>query len=137
MGPQHERHPEVVGSTYRSPGLAAILSLTPAPINFGSLYVDNVGWGITYTAVEVALMMPMAWFVGRHMDEGSFADRSWTGGERAGMMGLTAGYIAVKLISGLHAASGARHFNQRAAQGCSALELPASGGAVTSCHHEF
>ena len=135
--PHHPHQARLGDSTYRSPGLAVVLSLTPLPVDFGNLYAENLGWGIAYTAIEVSLMMPMMWLVGRHMDHGGVDDRSWGSGERMGMMGMVAGYVVVKLIAGLHAGYAAREFNVRSAPRWSALVVPATGGAVASWHLRF
>ncbi len=136
--PQQPHHNIPPGdSTYRSPGVAVALSLTPLPVDFGNLYAENFGWGIAYTAIEVSLMMPMMWFVGRHMDHGGLSNRTWSGGERMGMMGMVAGYVAVKLIAGVHAGYAAREFNRQAAPRWSALVVPTTGGAVASWHLRF
>ena len=125
------------GATYRSPGLAVALSLQPLPIDFGNFYAENLGWGIACTAVEVSLMMPMMWFVGRHMDHNEVGDSSWSSGERTGMVGLMAGYVLVKLIAALNAGHTAQELNRRSAPRWSALIVPAAGGAVPTWHIRF
>lgn len=51
---------------YRSPGLAAGLSLTPVPVDFGNLYAGNIGWGIASTSLELGLMAPMFFIAANH-----------------------------------------------------------------------
>ena len=131
------RHFLIGDSGYRSPGLAVVLSLTPLPVDFGNLYAENLGWGIAYTAIEVSLMMPMMWFVGRHMDHDGLDNRAWGGGERMGMMAMVGGYVVVKLIAGMHAGYAAREFNRQSAPRWSALVVPATGGAVASWNLRF
>ena len=115
---------------YRSPGLAVALSLQPLPIDFGNLYAENLGWGIAYSAVEVALLAPMMWMTGQHMNHGSNDDRGWSGMETGAMMGMGSTYIVVKLVSGLHAAHAARTFNWGGGFTSTAAVLPTVGGAM-------
>jgi hypothetical protein len=107
-------------SHYRSPGLAVALSLTPLPVDFGNLYAENLAWGVTYTGLELALMVPMMWLAGRHMGHDGNADR-WSSGEKAFFIGNIAAYVVVKLIAGLHAGSAARSFNAAHANSGSGL----------------
>jgi hypothetical protein len=127
--PDHGHHSLLGDSTYRSPGLAVVLSLTPVPIDFGNFYAENLGWGIAYTALEVSLMAPMMWLAGNHMDHQRFDERRWSDGERAAMIGLVTGYVAVKMVAGLHAGYAAREFNRRAAPQTTAFVLPTNHGA--------
>ena len=115
---------------YRSPGLAVALSLQPLPIDFGNLYAENLGWGIAYSAVEVALLAPMMWMTGQHMNHGSNDDRGWSGMETGAMMGMGSTYVVVKLVSGLHAAHAARTFNREGGFSSTAAVLPTVGGAM-------
>lgn len=94
-----------------SPGLAAALSLTPLPVDFGNLYVGDIGWAMACTAVEVSIMAPGMWFLGQHMGHGDDADGRWSSTEQGLVIGLLAGYVAVKVVAGLHAASVARDLN--------------------------
>jgi hypothetical protein len=122
---------------YRSPGLAVALSLTPLPVDFGNLYAENLGWGVAYTALEVSTMVPMMWLVGGHMDHGWDGDRRWSTGERNAMFGLVSGYVAIKLVAGLHAGYAARAFNRRAGSEPMAAILPVRGGAVAAMSTRF
>ena len=115
---------------YRSPGLAVALSLQPLPVDFGNLYAENLGWGIAYTAIEVSLMAPMMWMTGQHMDHGYGDERSWSSGERTAMAGFVAGYVAVKLVAGLHAGYAAQSFNRAGEPRGVAFVAPARGGAA-------
>jgi len=127
----YPNHRVLLGETrYRSPGLAAALSLQPFPIDFGNLYAENLGWGVAYTAIEVSLMAPMMLVVGQHMDHGAGVDRGWSGADRGTMVGLVAGYVAVKLIAGLQAGYAARSFNQAYEPRATAFVAPAPGGAM-------
>jgi len=117
---------------YRSPGLAVALSLQPLPIDFGNLYAENLSWGVAYTAIEVSLMAPMMWVAGQHMGHGTSGDRDWSGAERGAMVGLVSGYVAVKLVAGLHAGYGARAFNRRYEPRTTAFVTPSPGGALLS-----
>lgn len=124
-------------SGYRSPGLSVALSLTPLPIDFGNLHAENLGWGIAYTAIEVSLMAPMMWVVGGHMGHGGVDDRRWSDGERGAMIGLLTGYVAVKLVSGLHAGYAASAYNRRYDPRAMAFVLPTRGGGIAGAWVRF
>lgn len=127
----HRGQPFLFGPpTYRSPGLAVALSLQPLPIDLGNLYAENLGWGVAYTAVEVALLAPMMWMTGQHMDHGNGDDRRWTGMESGMMVGFISGYVVVKLMAGLHAGYAARSFNQTFEGRGMAVVVPTAGGAL-------
>jgi hypothetical protein len=119
---------------HRSPGLAVALSLQPLPIDFGNLYAENIGWGVTYTAIEVALMAPMMWMTGSHMSHAGMTrvgdDGSWSDREKGAMVGLAAGYVLVKLAAGLHAGRAAQGFNLMYERRATALVAPTAGGAL-------
>lgn len=117
---------------YRNPGLAAGLSLTPVPVDFGNLYAGNIGWGIAYTALEVGLMAPMAFIVGDHgMGMGYRGTANpWTSTDRNWMIGLVSTYVVVKLVSGVHAAHAADVFNREQQSHFSAAIVPAAGGGM-------
>lgn len=126
-----ETHRGLVGDArYRSPGLAVALSLQPLPIDFGNLYAENLGWGIAYTAAEVALMAPGMWLTGQHMDHGGAGNQHWSGGESGIMIGSVAGYVVVKLVAGVHAGYAAQAFNRAAAGQGVAFVTPTPGGAL-------
>lgn len=140
MGPDgsHHRHGAIAAdATYPSPGLAVALSLQPLPIDLGNLYAENLGWGIAYTAIETSLAMPMMWLAGRHMDHGGIGDRAWSNREQLGMMGVAAGYVAVKLIAGLHAGYAARELTRRVAPRWYGSVMPSQSGAVASARLLF
>ena len=130
----HEDATEVEGhhgtSAYRSPGLAAALSLTPVPVDFGNLYAESIGWGMAYTSVELALMAPMMFIVGDHGMGHSVTSTPWSSSDRNWMIGLVSGYVVVKVVSGLHAAHNAEVLNHDHLPRVSAAIVPASGGAV-------
>lgn len=115
---------------YRSPGLAVALSLQPLPIDLGNFYAENLGWGVTYTAMEVSLLAPMMWMTGEHMNHGMGADRTWSGRETGTMMGLVSAYVVVKVISGLHAGYAAQAFDRFYEPRTTALIAPVRGGAL-------
>lgn len=104
-------------SDYRSPGLAAVLSLTPMPVDFGNLYAESFGWGMAYTAVELSLATPLVWLSAQHMCGGHsrYDDGcdEWSDSEETWALGLLSGYIGVKLISAFHAGYAARAYNER------------------------
>jgi len=98
-------------SDHRSPGLAMVLSLTPLPVDFGNLYAENLAWGVAYTGLELALMIPMMVLVGGHMDHGANADERWSSGEQVAAVSLVSVYVLIKLVAGLQAGAAARSFN--------------------------
>lgn len=123
----------------RSPGLAVALSLTPVPVDFGNLYAENIGWGIAYTAAQLALAVPMMWSAGSHMGSGYAGSSSWSISDRNTLIVLASGYVAVKLVAGLHAAHAVEGFNraqQRPAR-LSAVVVPAAGGAAAFASLRF
>lgn len=104
---------DLVGPSYRSAGLAVALSLTPLPVDFGNLYVENIVWGAAYTTAEVALMVPMMWLAGDHMHgDGGDRNRSWSTAERGWEIGLVSAYVLVKVAAGVHAGYAAASFNR-------------------------
>jgi hypothetical protein len=64
------------------------------------------------------------------MDHGVGNDRSWSGTERGAMGGLVAGYVAVKLIAGLHAGYATQSFNRASEPRGVAFVAPTPGGAI-------
>jgi hypothetical protein len=116
-------------SSYRSPGLAAALALTPLPVDFGNLYAENVGWAMAYTAGELALMTGMMWLGSSHMCHGSDRCGDWSNAETGGMIALATAYVGVKIVSGIHAASAARDFNEASRGRLVPLVAPTNGGA--------
>lgn len=135
--PQREHHFLLGDSDYRSPGLAVALSLQPLPVDFGNLYAENLGWGVAYTAIEVSLMAPMMWLGGSHMHHGLNDDRTWSSGEKGAMIGLVSGYVAVKLVSGLHAGYAAKAFNRAYEPAPLAFVAPTPGGALLGWGRAF
>lgn len=111
---ERPRHHLFGDADHRSPGLAAILSLTPVPVDFGNFYAENVDWGLVYTTGELALAGGMMWLGASHMCHTSDGCGSWSAAERNGMVGLGVGYVALKIIAAVHAASAARDFNEEA-----------------------
>lgn len=126
----HAHHRLFIDSNYRSPGLAVALSLSPLPVDFGNFYAENLGWGMGYTVAEVFLMTPMMWFAGGHMGHGSGETRRWSDGERHATIALLSGYVAVKLIAGVHAGFAARDFNRPQSAVAYAGFTPLTGGGV-------
>jgi hypothetical protein len=128
------------GPRYRSPGLAVALSLTPLPVDFGSLYAENIAWGAAYTAAEVGLMTPMMWLAGEHMHHGNGED-TWSTAERDWAIGLVSAYVLVKAVSGIHAGYAAADFNTAHDRAAFSIPLPsvavAPGGAVVGAGGSF
>lgn len=116
-------------TTYRSPGLAAALSLNPLPIDFGNFYAENVGWGVAYTGAQVGLAGGMMWIGGAHACHGGRDCGDWSDLDRGLMIGLAGGYLAIKVVAALHAASAAGDFNA-SHQTASFWLSPAPGGLV-------
>ena len=123
-----EEHHEAPAS--RSPGLAAGLSLTPVPVDFGNLYAENVGWGIAYTSLELGLMAPMFFIAADHGMGHSGTANPWSSRDRNWMIGLVSGYVAVKIVSALHAAHAAEVFNRDQRARFAASIVPSAGGAT-------
>jgi hypothetical protein len=119
-----------IDAQYRSPGLAVALSLQPLPIDFGNFYAENLGWGVFYTAVEVALLAPMMWMTGSHMGHGVSDERGWSGMEMGAMTGMVSGYVVIKAISGVHAAYAARELDRRHGTSTLGFVVPTAGGAL-------
>ena len=131
---------DFVGPSYRSPGIAVALSLTPVPVDFGNLYAENLPWGIAYTTAEVALVTPMMWMLGSHMHDGNGGDR-WSSAERGWEIGLVSGYVLVKIAAGIHAGYAAADFNKAQEHGAFARVLPTvattPGGALFAATGSF
>lgn len=132
---EHAHHGMFVDAPYRSPGLAAVLSLTPVPVDFGNLYAENVGWGIVYTAAELSLTTPMMWLMGGHMGHANDAPRSWSAGERNGMIAFMSSYMVVKLAAAIHAGYAAADFNRGA--DAAATVVPLKSGAMAWLEQQF
>lgn len=123
-------HVSLVGDArYRSPGMAAALSLTPVPVDFGNFYAENVGWGIAYTSGQLALGGAMMWIGAGHMCHGGSGNgcSSWSDTERNSMVGLVAGYVALKVVAAVHASEAAEDFNRVHA---SPVVTPTNGGVM-------
>ncbi len=91
----------------KSPGVAALLSLQPMPVDFGNFYIDDWGKGILYTSLELAIFVPGVMLMGDYgMGHSHSSNNSeWTDSERITFYSLLAGYLAVKVISAYDAAS--------------------------------
>ena len=111
-GPHMTQH--LLDSSYRSPGLAVALSLTPLPVDFGNLYAESLDWGIAFTALELSTALPFMWLGFGHMCHGLSNDcGQWSVSERNLAIGLVSAYVVEKLIAGWHAGHAAREFNSR------------------------
>jgi hypothetical protein len=130
VGVAGEGHYSLLGDDrYRSPGLAVALSLTPLPVDFGNLYAENIAWAIGYTTGELALSGAMMWLGGSHMCHDSPRCGDWSDSERDVLIGLVAGYVALKLVAGVHAGAAARSFNEAHAATWLPVVIPNQGGA--------
>lgn len=127
--PSYVVEPSALGPRYRSPGLAAALSLTPVPVDFGNLYAENVGWGTAYTVAELGLGAGMMWVGADHMCHGGSCS-GWSGGETSAMVAMVAGYVAIKVVAAVQATEAARAFDE--VHGITAwvpVVAPTNGGA--------
>ena len=79
--------------------------------------------------------MPAMWLVGGHMSHGRDATRSWSAGERNDMIALMTGYLAVKLVAGVHAGYAAADFNRSAVSAASLV--PLHRGALAGATFQF
>jgi hypothetical protein len=104
------------------------LSLTPVPVDFGNLYAENVSWGIAYTGAQLALGGAMMWMGGSRMCHGACGD--WSDTDRNAIVGFAAGYVLVKLVAGVHAASAASAFNEAHRPAGQPILVPAREGAL-------
>lgn len=123
---------------YRSPGLAAALSLTPMPVDFGNFYAGNPEMGIVWTSVETGLMAAAMWsswdggMMGHGYDRDSDGSRDrWTTADRDRTVALGVAYVGVKLVSALQASQSASARNERLAR-VQAGVLPTDRGAIAA-----
>lgn len=128
----------VAHGEYRSPGLAAALSLTPMPVDFGNFYAENPEMGVVWTAAETGLMAAMMWsswdggMMGHGYDRDGDGSRDrWTAADRDRTAALAVAYVGVKLVSALQASQSARLHNDRLARVQVAL-IPTDGGAFAA-----
>lgn len=108
--------------SYRNPGLAAAMSLNPTPIDFGNLYAKNVGWAVAYSGAELAIATPAVWIAAEHAC-GAPSCRDWSDGHGAAVVGLTAAYLVIKLVSGIHAAAASDDYNARQLRAASGFTI--------------
>jgi len=93
----------------KSPGVAALLSLQPMPVDLGNFYVDDWGRGIIYTSLELSMFIPgMLLMSDRHSDHNG-NNNGWTDNQRVWFYSLLTGYVLTKVISAYDAASTAEH----------------------------
>lgn len=108
-GPLESKYREFQRSAYAGtgqtlrPGLALALSLTPAPIDIGNLYVGNAGWGATYTGAELTLAGGGVWLLASHRCSPASACHHWQRTDTRWGLGLLGLYSLLKLAAGLHA----------------------------------
>ena len=124
----------VAQDDYRSAGLAAALSLTPMPVDFGNFYAENPQMGVVWTAAETGLMAAAMWsswdggMMGHNRD-GAGSRTRWTAADRDRTVALGVAYVGVKLVSALQASQSASAHNERLAR-VQAGVLPTGRGAV-------
>jgi hypothetical protein len=87
---------------------------------------------LAYTSAETALMGGMMWLgVGHMCHHGSSGCGDWSDMERNTMIGLVAGYVVVKIASGVQAASAAGDFKRaHAVPRLEPVVVPTTGGVV-------
>lgn len=124
----------VARDDYRSAGLAAALSLTPMPVDFGNFYAENPQMGVVWTAAETGLMAAAMWssWEGGMMghDRGGAGPRArWSAADRDRTVALGVAYVGIKLVSALQASHSASAHNERLAR-VRAGVLPTGRGAV-------
>ncbi len=125
--------PGAFGPRDRSPGLALALSLTPVPVDFGNLYAENVAWGLAYTGGELLLAGGMIWLGADHMCHHPGSCSAWSASETVGMSEMVVGYVAIKILSGLHAAHAATDFDaKRRVAAWAPVVAPLQSGASMS-----
>jgi hypothetical protein len=93
----------------KSPGVAALLSLQPMPVDFGNFYVDDWGRGIIYTTLELSMFIPGMVIMSDSNMHHNGNNNSWTDNQRVWAYSLLAGYVLTKIISAYDAASTAEH----------------------------
>lgn len=102
---------ERFGSTsgYRNPFTAALLSLTPLPVDFGNFYAENRTWGFIYSGTELALTGGIVAIGAQHVGANH---PDWTNAQGYGLAALAGGYLLVKVIAAGHAISAARSYSR-------------------------
>jgi hypothetical protein len=106
------------------------------PVDFGNLYAENIGWGVAYTSMELALGTGAMWIGGRHMCHAGGCD-DWSDGERTAMISLVSGYVVLKVAAGIHASVAAAQFNQDHQPLMQPMVVPVAGGAILGWRAEF
>jgi len=113
-------------SREKSPGIGALLSLTPLPVALGNFYAGDWERGVLYTTIEVALAIPgivmLAERYGHHHmwhDENhdDHDHEGWSKGERARFTYLVTGFVVAKLVSALDAGYSIERQNRRVSLG--------------------
>ncbi|MGB9773048.1 MAG: hypothetical protein ACP5JH_03275 [Bacteroidota bacterium] len=103
---------------YKSPALAALLSIQPLPVDLGGFYAGNWQRAILYTTAEIAIATPalvLLWerggwgHMGYYYGPASPEGWEWTKAERERFYYLVAGYMIVKAISAFDAAFSVQH----------------------------
>lgn len=114
FGYAQHHHGGGFSSLKKDPTIAAMLSIQPLPIDFGSFYAGNWERGTLYTAVEVGLFIPAVilfsensdWRSHHRYDSYYYTDANrtmWTQSERERFYYLLGGYALVKIISAFDA----------------------------------
>lgn len=89
----------------KSPGVAAVLSLQPMPVDFGNFYVDDWGKGIIYTSLELSMIIPGMFLMSDNHMYFNGNNNGWTDNQRVWFYSLLTGYVLTKVISAYDAAS--------------------------------
>ena len=93
----------------KSPGVAALLSLQPMPVDFGNFYVDDWGKGIIYTSLELSMFISGMFIMSDSYMHHNGNNNGWTDNQRVWFYSLLTGYVLTKVISAYDAASTAEH----------------------------
>ena len=89
----------------KSPGVAALLSLQPMPVDFGNFYVDDWGKGIIYTSLELSMFISGMFIMSDSHMHYNGNNNDWTDNQRVWFYSLLTGYVLTKVISAYDAAS--------------------------------
>lgn len=109
---QHH-HGESWSSSRQDPAIAAVLSIQPLPLDFGSFYAGNWERGVIYSAAEIVLFVPAMVLIAENSNWGhhryypyyydDYDRKTWTSAERDRFYYLVGGYVLVKIVSAFDA----------------------------------
>jgi hypothetical protein len=114
----------------KSPSLAAGLSLTPLPIDFGNFYAGSPSWGLVYSGAELAVAGTIVWWGTEHLCWFQAADCTYRT-ESAWVAGaMFTGYVAIKIRAAFHADAAARKYNRERLPELALMPAPDGGRAI-------